>query len=371
MKYTLEDIYLSVGREDNVAGLSLRKGSDAHKLHGDYITVVFIYTQYEREEMDERVKTKPFSTTGFLRARYLSFDLPPEVNHRLQTDGIHSDDIEHLFYLNLPAQNTFHQQEKRTITKLNIAVERLPEGKDIDFSYHFAKGQVRDGIGLSPEDRRFYLAAKLFFEPNQMTLDEMQEIISATEKSSEKVEWEILRIRYKKGVATTEEKRKLGRMIRVRENNAMNLADKYLKQAGSSLTKLTRENPDLAAKLVIKVLFYKERRLNTVGKLAIYVDVDRYLHIFMRHVAEMKVGAHFDGKDNFQWAEEDVFIVMEKVINKVNDQIQAHFQNKPDKRYSRWGRHSVYFEGDYYTFHIEPSGLVSTFHKNWKKPPAV
>jgi len=87
----------------------------------------------------------------------------------------------------------------------------------------------------------------------------------------------------------------------------------------------------------------------------------------MRHVKEMQVNNHFESKDNFQWNEEDVFIVMEKVINEVNQEIQLFFEKNPEKRYSRHGSQSVYFEGDYYTFHIEPSGRVNTFHKNKKE----
>ncbi len=58
---------------------------------------------------------------------------------------------------------------------------------------------------------------------------------------------------------------------------------------------------------------------------------------------------------------------MEKVITSIDNEIQAFFVAHPNTRYSRYGGQAVYFEGDYYTLHIEPSGRISTFHKNKKK----
>jgi len=60
-------------------------------------------------------------------------------------------------------------------------------------------------------------------------------------------------------------------------------------------------------------------------------------------------------------------MVIDKVIEKINDEIQDFFEKNPGKRYSRYGKKSVYFEGDYYTLHIEPSGAISTFHRTWKE----
>ncbi|RZK09646.1 MAG: VWA domain-containing protein [Flavobacterium sp.] len=110
----------------------------------------------------------------------------------------------------------------------------------------------------------------------------------------------------------------------------------------------------------------KDVKLNAGGAKAIYLDVHSYLHIYMRHVEEMKVTDHFEHKDNFQWKEEDVFTVIKHVIQDANDDIQKFFVDKPDGRYSCYGGMSRYFEGDYYTFHIEKDGRLSTFHKNKK-----
>jgi hypothetical protein len=87
----------------------------------------------------------------------------------------------------------------------------------------------------------------------------------------------------------------------------------------------------------------------------------------MRHVEEFKVNKHFENKDNFQWNEDDVFDVIGHVIKYIDNEYQKFREDKPSQRFSKFGKHSVYFEGDYYTFHIEANGRINTFYKNRKE----
>lgn len=52
MSYSLENIYRTVGKDDKVAALTLKPDSESYKKYGGEPTVVFIYTQREREKMD-------------------------------------------------------------------------------------------------------------------------------------------------------------------------------------------------------------------------------------------------------------------------------------------------------------------------------
>ena len=49
MDYILEEIYCLVGKDDKTAGLTFKYGSDSFNTDGSFITVVFLYTQDERE----------------------------------------------------------------------------------------------------------------------------------------------------------------------------------------------------------------------------------------------------------------------------------------------------------------------------------
>jgi len=366
MKYTLEEIYHLVGREDKTAGVTFRVGSDAYNTYGNFQTLLFIYDQLERHALDKKLEANKYNSSGFVKAKYLGFELEKEKVEKLKTEGIHSDDIASILSFNFPPKNTFHSKEKRTITKLNIKLPPSKKGQDYDWMYGFKKQLIKDNIGLCPEERNFYLAAKRYYEKDQLTDEEKKEVYDQDTKMHDDVEWEFLSIKYQRKEINDVELKRLVQLIKIKEENSFQIIDKYLKKAGSSFSKLVKRNIDQATKIFINVSHYHQRRLNIVGKTPIYADIDSYLHIYLRHVEEMKVEKTYEDKDNFQWAEEDVFMVMGKIIEEINDEIQEHFLNKPGKRYSRYGKTSIYFEGDYYTFHIEPNGRISTFHKNRK-----
>jgi hypothetical protein len=367
MKYTLEEIYCLVGKDDKTASLSLNQSSEAFNEYGSFITVVFIYTQKEREKMDLKIKATPFSCSGKVRAKYLGIDLEDEKVNKLKVEGIDSNDILEINYLIQPNKNTFHSKEKRALQKLEIKINQLPKGRDLGWIYGFHRKLVTDDTGLSPNERHFYLAGKYFYEPDEISKLEEVEIFPQGGKMKEDIEWEYLTIKCLREELDETEKRRLVELFNKKKEKSIDILDKYLKHAGSSLKKLVKENIDQAVKMYGQVMDYREKRLNVGGRIPIYIDLDSYLHIYMRHVEEMQVNKHFEHKDNFQWEEQDVAVVMGKIIQELNDEIQKHFKEKSGQRYSRYGGQSMYFQGDYYTFHIEPDGRVSTFHKNRKE----
>ena len=176
MDYTLEEIYALVGKDNRTSGLTFKFDSDAFKEFGNFITVEFIYIQSEREELDEKIKNKPYSLTGKIKARYLGSDLPREKVEKLKNEGILSSDIHIIEYYTGPARNTFHSKERRSIVKVNIPTHILPNGKDLDWIYGFKKKLVQENIALCPEEKRFYLALKYYFESDKLTETELNDI---------------------------------------------------------------------------------------------------------------------------------------------------------------------------------------------------
>lgn len=367
MNYTIEEIYALVGKDDKTAGVTFRRETESHNIYGEHITLVFSYTQKQREMMDEMIKTEPWKHHDYVQARYLGSDLEEDKIVRLKEKGLYSADILEILYLNLPTKNTFHSSEKRSIHKLNIPFPSSTKGKDFDWIWGFSKKQVNENIGLSPNERSFYLAGKLFYEPDEISDLEKEEIYQEDGTTLDiKIEWELLQIKHMREEINEEEKIRLTELYSLKKKESYEILDKYLKDAGSSLKKLIADNIDQAANLFMKVMHFKERSLTIFSKHPVYINLDSYLHIYMRHVEEFKVSEHFENKDNFQWEEDDVYSVMNSVIKSIEKEYEDFREKNPNNRYSRFGTQSFYYEGDYYTFHIETDGRISTFYKNKK-----
>lgn len=349
----------------------MKPDSESYKKYGGEPTVVFIYTQREREKMDKQIITNA-STHGVVKAKMLFYNFsviglkskfPEEVE-------INSQDIEDIYYLPFNLNhNTFHSAEKRTINKLEIETSSMPYGGDWDWFYRFEKMRVEEKrIILSPEEHNRYLALKLFFEPSNLTEEEKSEIFVTEKDLNEYVGFYYFKILEDKGHKVDGEIiESLKKLFYKRMNEKGYLLNKYLIEAGSSFKKLTKENPSIVTTLFMKLLEFRQERLNVMGQHPIYMDEDSYLHILTRHVEDFKFNSHYEKKDNFQWVEEDVIIVMKKVIEEIDEEYQEFRSLKPTSRYSRYNDDSIYFEGDYYTLHIEPSGRIDTLYKNKKR----
>lgn len=366
MNYTLEKIYVLVGREDKTATIIFKHESESYKIYGKDVTVLFNYTQKERIALDELTKSAHSEKQGFIKATYLAGNLSIEKIEILKTIGINSEDISEIIHFNHSKQNVYHSTQTREIKTVKIPMTTQSKGRDYDWMYGFTKRLVKDNIGITPYERNFYLAGKLYYEPDELTEQEVNEIYLERMILHDEIEYQFLLIKLMREEITDDEKKQLGLLASKKLKNAFSILDQYLQDAGSSIKKLAENNIDKTVELLDKVERFKDKKLSHNKSKLIYIDIHGYLHIFMRHVEEMKINKQFEHKDNFQWKEEDVFTVIEKVIEQCEDEIQDFFLKNPKGRYSRYGDHSLYFEGDYYTFHIESDGRVSTFHKNKK-----
>lgn len=370
MLYSLENIYRIVGKDDKVATLTLKSGSESCEKYGSEPTVVFQYSQRERELMDKQVLSNT-DNHGKVRAKVLGYGLPFNLpaTKEMEFIEINSEDIEDIYLLPFNLNpNTFHSDKKRKHNTINIEMSSKSKGGDWDWYYGFEKMRVEEkGIILSPEERNHYLAMKLYYEPYSMTIQEKNESFVSENILNESVGYHYFMLKKERAELKDEIKEKMEQLAYYRLHKKKEKLNEYLVQAGSSLKKLMSDDVHFAAKLFIAISKFKEKRLNISGRYPIYLDDDSYLHIFTRHVEEFKFNNHYNIKDNFQWEEEDVIMVIKKVIEKIDEEYQEFRSQNPTLRYSRYNDKSLYFEGDYYTLHIEPSGRIDTFYKNKKE----
>ncbi len=366
MSYSLDKIYALVGREDRVAILTFRPESVAAKLYGDSITVVFVYSQFEKEKYEAKFKAGiDEGKVGLIKAKYLGYDKPDELKNKLLKDGIGSSDISSIFQGFWPHENLYHEEKTRTIRKLNIPLRTMPKGGDYDWMFGMKKRFLQQGIGLSPHDRDWYLAMKKFYEPENLSEGEKGEM-TVDGVLKPRIEKNYLEIKLGKEIITEEEEKRFDVLLEESFNANFEILKKELNDAGTSVEKLFAENRPLLYYLMRGCGKFIPQAVNVMGKCAVYMDFKTFLHVYLRHVEEFRVADNFKEKDKFLWNPDDVTSVIENVIRSTDEEIQKYWEAKPNNRFSKYGDQSIYYEGDYYTFHIEADGRLSTFHRNKK-----
>ena len=366
--YTKEDIYRIAGRDDKAVVISFVNGSPASEQYGESISGVFEYSLNERAQAEERYLGEADETShGVVKFKCLDSKMEDEKMDQLRTQGINSNDIASLLAPNWPSDNAYYSEERRSIRKLNIPFDPGEKGAEYDWMYGLSKRQVRDEIILPPFYRSSYLAMKLIYEPDKLTNDEKEEIYHE-EEMDQSVEVKFLEILADKELISDEQNKRLEDLWAIEWGRNFDILKEELQRAGISLQTLYQASPALFNHLTTGTYKYIQKHVNTVGKKGIYLDWKGYLHIYLGHVKEFKVSDNFKNKDNFKWSPMDVQMILGKVVNSIDEEIQAFWTENPERGYRRSGNNCVYFEGDYYSMYIEPSGRGGTFFRHNNNP---
>jgi len=362
MKYSVEDIYRLVGRDDKVTILTFNPDSEAYKKFGDSCTIVFYYDIKERVALETSFRNNSDKRTfGFVKLKPLAMELSEQQIEELRNKGIHSKEIQHIFPSPWLNENPFYKEEKRKLNKIVVPFQPEPKGGDYNWMYGFYRSQIRDGVKLIPSSMDLYLAMKLFFEPEKIT-DEEESKIYDQDIIRNSIERKLLEIKMEKEVSAKEEDDRYFELSKLQINSNIEILKEELNKAGTNLSKLYELNTGLFHHLLSGTHLYIPEQLNGNKGLPIYLDWKGYIHVFIRHVKEFAVGERFAEKDKLLWHPKDVIPVIRKVISEVDSEIQKFWNENPTSRFSKYGVQSLYFEGDYYTFHLEADGRISTFH---------
>ncbi len=353
MKYSIEKIYQDFGQFDKVVTITFHFGSPTFQENPEYITGVFIYTPMERKEMEELIQQEK-ANAGNIKFKELLNEVDSDKKDFLINHGINCEEIFSIFaFPEFNQTNDFNSTETRKLAEPNIIEVDL----DDDFNY--------DSILLSLNDRKLLRGYKL-------TPDESAEDIG-TRMNYEKVDIKVqeeLKVPIRKYFLKTRERNKKATEAEIDElhfletkeiANKISILREEIKSAGIAKKNFEKIKPQIE-ELTPFILKFNERRL-THKKFVIWLNYERFLHIFLGHVNEANLGGKFEGKTKFQYLIDDIFRLIEIVLDLIEDEIQKHFAETPGKNFKRHGEMAVYYKGDYYVIAINTDGLLMTFYK--------
>ena len=99
----------------------------------------------------------------------------------------------------------------------------------------------------------------------------------------------------------------------------------------------------------------------------IYWDLERFLHIYVKHVLETKFGdGQFKKRTFFQYQYRDIRILLQQVLKQEEQSIKDHFlkisMNLITRDYHRFGTKAILYNNDRYKLHINSNGRILSFH---------
>lgn len=360
--FTQEEIYTLCGRDDAVATITLNPDSEGYSTFGEDVTVSFVYTPKERKALEN--DSASLNGVPCVKAKALLPDYDSAKAEALQTAGVNPHDIiQMLVYCGTKPQNTFYSQEKRSPNVLEIPFEAEGGGRDIGWMYGALVRFREKGIAITPEEYSEYLAFKLVLDKDGMTDEERNQVFDKEGLiRNNDVAWEFLNWKKEAGRLTDKDRHNLAHLKFLRIKERLGKLDELLKGIGG-LKRFSEKYPDKAELIVKKVLGYRQHRYNAVGHHLLYLDLDGFMHIYLRHVEELSTSGLYPERTKFQLEEKDVEIAIDHVMHALNDEYQTFRENNPDRQFRKYSDQAYYYNGDYYELRVEPDGRLIQFFK--------
>lgn len=367
MKYSKESIYKYSGQFDKIVIVTFWRNTESFKKFGEYIIGKFYYTHKERIAIQNLIENDMNSNTdGYIK--FKPSDTPKLSDQNialLDTIGLLSSDIIEILQFSNLEDNKFAQTEIRQLPEPIIINSAFKDEDEEDLMIWLNNQRIKSGFKLIPEEIKKHNAI-LFrkYEKEIRDSDNLNDFIdSKTGEIKTELKYYYLNSKYFNDQMSELESEELKKLIQQKAKEAVETLSKELKKSTDHWNNIGINYKRGVSILVQLITSFETERICNV-KFPIWWDLEKFLHIYMRHVNETQIGERFETKTVFQYKLNDIKDLIKAVLEKTEKEINEHFEKYPDKDFFRIGERAVYYSGDFYSIQIEKSGRLIRFHKN-------
>jgi hypothetical protein len=359
MNFSIEELYSMYGQYDTLITMNFHYNSDAYKKFGGSLMGEIIYTKEQRENLEEVLKQNPIPRTDE-KVRIMPssvVELTAEQFEHAERFGIQASDIYEILSYNRPRENQFIGKDKKEI-KNTVTININSNPREINqLSFGFLSSRAKRNEGLSPEEKYQWLGLARYFGE-----DISKEPYVVYNDNENAIRYYEIRAKYYALTINEDEAKEFAKLIANRYIEAEKLIRAEVERSGEKLEAVAQKYGEKLDNLKNAAHGFEEQII-LFGEKLIYLDLERFLHIYARHVGETHIAVEsFAGKTVFQYKYDDIIRIVKDVVESEKDSIRAHFKANPDKIFVRMGKRSIYYQGHYYRVEIEPSGRLLTFH---------
>lgn len=366
MAFQQLDLYKRFGQYDNVCYVTLVPNSGSFKKYGTHLTGDFFYAKEERQELQQRLdeddQNDAHSNVKFIeRLKGVSKQHQDELLEK----GFPTEDILDVFSLPRKNVNDYVIEEIRSLPEPMVIKFDAQNFDVVKATLWLNKQRLKDGFQLTEFEIDQDIAYRVINNNGDIPKDLPTAAYDPkdTTKLKPLIRYKILHHHFLHRELTPEEDAEFKAMLGQRAKESVDVLLKELERSTERFKKVGIEYPEAIQSLQQLVAFFEPERL-THTKIPVWWNLERFLHIYMRHVAEVQVGERFEGKSRFQYKLKDIRKLIEIILERLSPEINRHFEQSPDKEFKKQGSMSIYYNGDYYALHIRADGLLLTFYKN-------
>ena len=368
--FSYEELYKLFGRFDNFVSIDFQRNSEARKEYAPNIMGVFIYNRREREDLNKIISFSTVSRTN----KSVKFDVSKNSNltndqrENLKKIGFLSGDIRAINHFDIDEKiDKYLVKEKKEIPNTIPIKIDINDGFNWELmGYKLLSDRRKSGTPplIEPEMDEYYAYKILYSKDDIVSYEWTNYIYEAhSEIVRERIRHYILRSKMRRGLPLTfEEHKDLMTIFTQRSKERNKIVETEIKKSASKkLNEIINSDKGLVDIVKQEALYYETENLSTYGaKHSVYLDLERYLHIFLRHFDEFQVGDWQMNKTSFLYNFKDVNRLLKMIIKELQPQIDLAIEQ--GREINLFDKRAFYFNGNYYAIHIDNTGRLLSFY---------
>lgn len=365
-QFSVEELYAMYGQFDNkYIQVEFHKFSESAEMLGRNISGVIVYYKKEREQLEADLSSGTVSrTNGMVKFDSSSDEGLSDSNKAdLITNGFKSGDVYQILSLDMPEDKTYNKIGIKEIPN-TININFDPTGFDADSAYHWMYRQrLRNGGVLIEEEWDRFCGLSLYLDPESKESDLiLNHAYDLQGNIKSQVRFHELSAKFNALIINREELLEFNDLLKERKAARSNLIKYEIKRStNKKLEQFENDYPNIYKELKKSIVEFEAESIEYFDMATpVYWDYAGYLHIFLRHCAELAIEGHFDSKTKFQYKQQDIRRVLNIAVNRLKKAINERLKEGKEFRIS--GDRSLYFNGNYYSLHVMADGRIAGFN---------
>lgn len=365
-KWSRERLYFEIGRFDFTVNIIFKNDSDSFKEYGKMITGELYYTKKERRLFKIGLSSGiKYETDGkILFTTLLKDRLSKEQINSLFIKGFNNTDILDVNYYAYKRNSTyFKKKDKKLEEPIKVSISNeLGNLEALKMIYSLFKKRI---------DKADLL---IDFEKNKMMA--IQKALNITETNPNYIHNEIVQEKKAEFDFLVEDilldinqiTTYSNQVLKNKLEEAKKIVDYEFVKAGINTNRPNELSKHLGlyTGLIQIGIKYQDEIILYGTTPKIILDFKGFMHVVFRHCKVCNIGDNNIKKSRVPYKLTDIKDLIKSCLQPLKEEINNHFINHPDKRFSRFGDRLIRFNGDYYEVHINTRGLIETFYNQGK-----
>lgn len=360
-QFHYQDLYEFVGKEQYMTTFQLRKNSESYRQYGNSVLGVIYYDRKSLDVLESSLAKNNEVSKSKIRIDCPSRDITKEEKGNLRYDGVNVADIESISFLLYKREAEKYDTGEKKVPDI-IEVEVDCSGMDVDIlNQNYLVLKNNSGTNLIQYEKEQLIGITLALNNGRID-SRILDHIGFNEndlKTNLNIWMSLYKVKERRNQLTEIHRKNYTEIKSILFLERITKVTKELESAGLS-NSINRTEGE-ALKKIFKSVEEFSPSILMHGKNQVYWDLDSYIHIALRHLKDYQLGNYLN-KTPFPYKADDLKSLIEKVLYRVEDEIEQYLLKKRNDDFTRHGKMAIFYNGDHYHLRINHEGKLTQFH---------